>query len=280
LKLSVLMPVYHKESSTYFRQCLESLAFQALPADEIVIVEDGPLGEPLDAIIAAYKNDLPIVSLALPTHVGTGSALRAGLSICRGEYVARMDSDDISFRERFQRQVKFLDSNQEVDLVGSSIEEFGGNSNLPRAIRRLPASGQELLRFAQLRNPLNHMTTMFRKDSVLAAGSYQPFPGFEDYHLWARMLMHGHRLHNMKETFVYVRCDNGMQSRRGGLAYLKQDVAFQLFLHKMGLVTASGCIRNIAMRAPVRLAPAFVRSIFYNLFLRDGQSPSGELEHG
>lgn len=280
MKLSVLMPVYHKESSTYLRQCLESLAFQSLPADEIVIVEDGPLGRPLDAIIAAYKKDLPIVSLALPAHVGAGPALRAGLFVCRGEYVARMDSDDISFRERFQRQVKFLDSNREIDVLGSAIEEFGGNSDVPRTIRRLPASGRELMRFAQLRNPLNHMTTMFRKDSVLSAGSYQPSPGFEDYHLWARMLMRGHCLHNMDDTFVYVRCGNGMQGRRGGLAYLKQDVAFQLFLCKMGLTTAPGCIRNIAMRTPIRLAPTFVRSICYKLFLRDGPLPAGELEHG
>ena len=280
MKLSVLMPVYHKESSTYLRQCLESLAFQALLADEIVIVEDGPLGKPLNAIIGAYKRDLPIVSLALPAHVGLGPALRAGLGICRGEYVARMDADDISFRERFQRQVKFLDSNREVDVVGSAIEEFGGNSNAPGAIRHLPASGRELLRFARIRNPLNHMTTMFRKDSVLAAGSYKPCPGFEDYHLWARMLMHGYCLHNMEEILVNVRCDNGMQSRRGGLAYLKQDVAFQLFLHKVGLITVPGCVRNIAMRAPIRLAPTFVRSIIYNLFLRGGPPPSVELEHG
>jgi glycosyltransferase involved in cell wall biosynthesis len=280
LKLSVLMPVYGKESSTYLRQCLESLAFQDLSAEEIVIVEDGPLGKPLDAMISAYKSDLPIVSLALPAHVGLGPALRAGLDICRGDYVARMDSDDISFRERFQRQVQFLDSNPQVDVVGSAIEEFGGNPNAPCTIRRLPASGRELLRFARRRNPLNHMTTMFRRNSVLAAGSYLHCPGFEDYHLWARMLMHGCCLRNMDEIFVYARCDNGMQSRRGGFAYLKQEVAFQLFLRKTGLVTVPGCIRNIAMRAPIRLAPTFVRSICYDLFLRDDQSPSRELEHG
>jgi glycosyltransferase involved in cell wall biosynthesis len=274
------MSVYHKESAVFLQHSLASLANQTVPADEIVIVEDGPLGKPLDAIIAAYKRDLPIVSIALSTHVGLGPALRAGLFNCRGEYVARMDSDDICFSNRFQRQVEFLDSNPEVDVVGSAIEEFGGSPNVPRAIRRLPASGEELLRFAQFRNPLNHMTTMFRKDSVLAAGSYQPCPGFEDYHLWARMLRRGHCLHNMAEIFVHVRCDNGMQNRRGGFAYLKQDVAFQLFLHKVGLVTAPGCIRNIAMRAPFRLAPKFVRSKCYNLFLRSSPPPSGILHHG
>ena len=91
--------------------------------------------------------------------------------------------------------------------------------------------------------------------------------------------MHGHSLQNMEEIFVRVRCDNGMQSRRGGLAYLKQDFAFQLFLRKLGLVTANGCIRNIAMRAPFRLAPRFVRSKCYKLFLRSSPPPSGKLLH-
>jgi glycosyltransferase involved in cell wall biosynthesis len=280
MSLTVLMSVYQKESPAHLRLCLESLALQTLCASEVVIVEDGPLGSQLDSAIAAYGELLPIVLARLPVHVGLGTALREGLSMCRGEYVARMDSDDICTLKRFQKQVAFLDSNPEVDVVGSAIEEFGGGSGPVRTIRRLPASGKELLRFAHFRNPLNHMTTMFRRNSVLAAGSYQPFPGFEDYHLWARMLKNGNCLHNMPEIFVHVRSDSGMQSRRGGFAYFKQDVAFQLFLQKIGLITAPECIRNIVMRAPFRLAPSSVRSICYQLFLRDGGTPSGAFHHG
>jgi glycosyltransferase involved in cell wall biosynthesis len=262
------------------QQSLASLAIQTLPADEIVIVEDGPLGEPLDAVIAAYRKFLPIVPAPLPGHVGLGAALRAGLDMCRGEYVARMDADDICMPARFQRQVNFLDDNREVDVVGGAIEEFDADLSERRSIRRLPASGPELLRFARFRNPLNHMTTMFRKASVLSAGSYQSYPGFEDYHLWARMLSLGHCLHNVEEVLVQVRGGSGMQNRRGGLAYLKQEMAFQLFLHEVGLVAVSECIRNIVMRAPIRLAPNSVRSMCYKLFLRHGSTPSGALHHG
>ena len=280
MRFSVLMPVYYKESPDYFEQSLASLAIQTLPADEVVIVEDGPLGEPLDAVIAAYRRFLPIVAVRLPEHVGLGAALRAGLDVCRGEYVARMDADDICVPVRFQSQVNFLDNNLEVDVLGSAIEEFDADLSERRSIRRLPASGPELLRFARFRNPLNHMATMFRKASVLAAGSYQPYPGFEDYHLWARMLSHGHCLHNTEEILVHVRGGSGMQNRRGGLAYLKQEMAFQLFLHEVGLVAASECIRNIVMRAPIRLAPNSVRSMCYKLFLRRGPTPSEALRHG
>jgi glycosyltransferase involved in cell wall biosynthesis len=280
MKFSVLMSVYHRESPDNLRQCLDSLVLQTLPANEVVIVEDGPLGERLDAIIADYGNRLPLVPLPLPAQVGLGSALRAGLSMCRGEYVARMDSDDICVPERFQNQVAFLDSNRHIDVVGSAIEEFDFDFRLPRSIRRLPVSGRALLRFAKGRNPLNHMTAMFRRASVLAAGSYQHFPGFEDYHLWARMLTHGQRLHNMQQVFVRARCGDGLQSRRGGFAYLKQDVAFQLFLRKMGFVATSGCLRNIVVRVPMRLAPRPLRSLFYRLFLRIGPPPSRENYYG
>jgi O104-antigen biosynthesis beta-1,3-galactosyltransferase len=278
MQLSVLIPIYAKESSSHLRQCLESLAAQTLLADEIVLVEDGPLGRGLHATIEEYRAVLPIVSLPLPTHSGLGAALRAGLLICRGDYVARMDADDICMPQRFQTQVDFLDSNSKIDVVGSAIGEFNSESHSACSIRRLPTSGRALIRFAQSRNPLNHMTVMFRKASVLGAGSYQHFPGFEDYHLWARMLRLGHRLHNLEVILVQVRCGNAMQSRRGGLAYMKKDVDFQITLFRIGLVGASGCIKNIVLRAPLRLAPAFMRSLFYRMFLRHN-STHAEFRH-
>ncbi len=94
MKLSVLMSVYCKESPFFLRQSLDSLVAQSLPADEVVIVEDGPLGEELEAAIDSYRSLLPIVSLRLPVNGGLGAALREGLQVCRGEFVARMDSDD------------------------------------------------------------------------------------------------------------------------------------------------------------------------------------------
>ncbi len=268
MKLSVLMSVYDKESPAFLRQCLDSLAIQTLPADEVVIVEDGPLGEQLEATIGEYRKILPIVSLPLPAHVGLGSALRAGLYMCRGEYVARMDTDDVSVPERFSKQVSFLENHRKVDVVGGAIAEFDEDCTAPRSIRLLPATGLSLRRFAKSRTPMNHMTVVFRKASVVAAGGYEPFPGFEDYHLWARMLTLGYRLHNMNDILVYARCGNGMQGRRGGLAYLKREIEFQLYLRKIGLLDAAGSLLNILMRGPIRLAPESFRSLCYSLFLR------------
>jgi len=273
MKLSVLMSVYARESPAFFRQSLDSIAAQTLPADEVVIVEDGPLGEELKAVIASYKSCLPIVSLRLPANVGLGAALREGLNVCRGEYVARMDSDDICVPERFWTQMNFLKRNPCVDVVGGTWVEFDEDPSRPHSMRVLPAQGPELLRYARFRNPINHPVVIFRKASVLAAGSYQSYLDFEDYHLFARMLMLGYSLYNMDEILLYHRVGNGMMTRRGGYAYFKRDIAFQFYLYRIGLLNVFGCVRNILLRAPIRLTPGVLRALCYRLLLRRRFTP-------
>ncbi len=275
MKLSVLMSVYCKETPAFLRQSLNSLVAQTLPANEVVLVEDGPLGEDLHATIAAYATRLNLVSLRLPVNVGLGKALRSGLDVCRGEFVARMDSDDISAPGRFEKQMAFLESHSEVDVLSGTWAEFDEDFTRPHSLRRLPAAGMALRHYAKLRNPINHVTVMFRRASVLAVGSYQPRPGFEDYDLWARMLVLGYCLNNLDDILVYVRVGNGMQGRRGGFAYLKQDVLFQFFLLGIGLTTAGEFLRNIVVRGPIRLAPVALRTLCYRLFLRRRTSLSG-----
>jgi glycosyltransferase involved in cell wall biosynthesis len=281
MNLSVLMSVYKKESPAFHRQCLNSLAAQTRMPDEVVIVEDGPLGEELQETLEAYKKHLPIVLVRLPANVGLGAALRAGMNECRGEYVARMDSDDICVSDRFRVQMNFLQQNPSVDVLGGTMAEFTEDCSDATRIRRLPVGGPALRRFAQSRNPMNHMTVVFRKASVVAAGNYESCQGFEDYHLWARMLMLGYRLHNMNDILVYARCGNGMHARRGGIAYLKHEVGLMLYFRELGFLGNIECAVKILLRAPCRLFPEFLRSLCYRFFLRDqladsiAVSPSG-----
>ena len=278
MKLSVLMPVYERESPEFLRAAIESLAAQTVQADEIVIVEDGPLGAELTEMIRNAQAVLPIVSLRLLAHAGLGLALREGLDTCRGEFVARMDADDICAPDRFYWQLDFLERNRQVDVVGSAIAEFRHDPLAVESVRRLPVTGRALAEFAKHRNPLNHMTVMFRRQAVLDAGSYQSCAGFEDYHLWARMLGRGCQLCNLSDVLVHVRCGNGMQQRRGGLNYLLREIEFQRFLYRTGLLSAPDCARNMLVRAPVRLVPEFMRSLFYGHFLREPAPRNGALK--
>jgi O104-antigen biosynthesis beta-1,3-galactosyltransferase len=269
MKLSVLMSVYGKETADCLRQSLESVAAQSLAADQVVLVEDGPLSEELRATIGHCSAILPLVSLRLPERVGLGAALRAGLNECQGEYVARMDSDDICVPRRFEKQMDFLDAHPEVDVVGGAIAEFDEVPWLPHSLRILPEGGEALLRYARYRTPMNHVTVVARKASLEAAGSYRASRFFQDYHLWARMLALGFRLHNLRDVLVYVRCGNGMHARRGGMAYLKEEISFQSYLRSLGLQSVTGSFLSVLLRGPVRLAPDPVRRLCYRLLLRE-----------
>jgi glycosyltransferase involved in cell wall biosynthesis len=262
------MSVYHKESAAFLRQSLDSLVAQTIQADEVVIVRDGPVGADLEAAIHDYFGRLPIVAVELDRNAGLGPALSTGLTQCRGHLVARMDADDICLPDRFARQLAFLDQNPDVDVVGGAIAEFHTDWTKIQSIRRMPSTPERLAKAAKRRNPLNHMTVMFRRASVIAAGNYQSRPGFEDYDLWARMLMNGRRLCNLEDVLVHVRCGNGMQQRRGGFQYLQDEGALQHRFMKMGFISRPQFLLNLATRAPVRVAPVFVRAAIYRLALR------------
>jgi O104-antigen biosynthesis beta-1,3-galactosyltransferase len=268
MRLTVLMSVHSKESPQFLRECLESLAQQTHACDELVIVEDGPLGPNLDDVIGDYRIRMPIVSVPIGRKVGLDEALRHGLARCNGTWIARMDSDDICIPERFALQTAYLASHPEIDALGGAIAEFGRDVTDLYSLRRLPTSGDALARYAKWRSPINNVTVIFKRAAVLDAGGYVTCLGFEDYHLWARMLLRGCRLHNLDDVLVYVRCGNGMVARRGGFAYARQEVRNQRVLYDLGFLSAYEMARNVALRAPVRLLPSFLRGSVYRRLLR------------
>jgi glycosyltransferase involved in cell wall biosynthesis len=273
-KLSVLMPVYKDESATFLRESLESLVAQTLPADEIVIVEDGPIGADVRNVIAEYCARLPIEIVELPLHKGLGVALRIGVERCRFNVIARMDADDICLPDRFERQLKFLIGHPNVDVLSTAVREFDRDPALSFSERRLPITHDAIADWAKRRNPVNHMTVMFRKNAVLAAGNYQVASGFEDYSLWVRMLMNGAQFHNLEEPLVFARTGHGMQKRRGGVAYLCRELQLLQSFRQMGFLTHFELFANILARVPVRLLPVFIRARIYGTFLRNCSLPS------
>lgn len=108
IKFSVLMSIYAKESPEFFSQALDSLAEQTVPADEIVIVKDGTVSSELESVLAQYAAKLPLKVVGYEQNRGLGYALAFGLQHCRYDWVARMDSDDIADKFRFEKQINFI----------------------------------------------------------------------------------------------------------------------------------------------------------------------------
>ncbi len=268
MNYSVLMSIYDGEQPEFLRQSLDSLAAQNLRADQVVVVKDGPLKKNLESMLESYGDVLPITTVQLEQRRGLGPALRAGLSACGNEIVARMDSDDICLPQRFERQLAFLESNPHVAVVGTAIGEFTDDPGTIAAIRRPPCESARVRRFAKFRNPLNHMTVIFRRSAVLAAGGYRDFPGLEDYDLWVRMLARGMEIRNLPEILVLARCGSGMAKRRGGLAYARSELRLYRQFQNIGFISAPEFALSVLVRIPVRVMPALLRPIVYRKFLR------------
>ena len=270
IKFSVLMSVYKNEKPEYLKQALESIAKQTLIPNEIVIVKDGLLTKELEQVIDEYQYKYRELFkiLAFRENRGLGLALRDGVLACTYEYIARMDTDDISRPDRFEKQIKFLEEHPKVALVGSYSKEFDVDYHDPYASMKLPCTYLDILNFARERNPFRHPTVIFKKSVVLKCGNYRDFLWFEDYDLFVRIMNSGYEVANIDKFLVFVRADENQFARRGGWKYLKQDLKFQMFLYNSGFIDFIQFIKNVVVRSVVRVLPNGVRVLIYKKLLR------------
>ena len=263
------MSVYAKEQPEYLAAALQSLCECDTRIHEIVLVEDGPLTQPLWDVIDAYRSRLPVYSLRLPVNQGLGPALTAGLKVCSTAWVARFDTDDLVERDRFEHQIRLLIAHPEVDICGGWIREFNEDPNTETGrIRRVPLSHEAIAAYAQSRNPFNHMTVMFRRDVALDAGGYGNESMYEDYALWVRMLQQGARAMNLPEVLVLARTGRAMFARRGGWRYVASEWAMQRTFLRAKFIGPIRFLANLAIRLPVRLVPNRLRGFIYERLLR------------
>ncbi len=266
---SLLMSVYINEQANHLTACFDSIYKQTVPPTEIILVEDGPLTSALYEAISKEEERFPqLKRIKLDTNQGLGIALNKGLPKCSYDIIARMDTDDICVPNRFETQLSYLQNHPEIDVIGAWVFEFEESTSKVLGIRSLPEQHKQIYRFGKKRNPMNHPTVMFRKESVLKAGNYLPCPLFEDYYLWGRMLMKGFRFYNIQQPLLYFRRSPEMIKRRGGLSYAKKEISFLKKLHDTGYISKWNLIRNVSQRYIVRILPDYIRSLIYKYLLR------------
>ena len=268
---SVLMSVYYKERPEYLRQAMKSIFNQTVLTNDFVLICDGPLTEELDAVIKEFKHmheDILNV-YRIENNVGLGNALNLGISECKNELVARMDSDDISRKQRCEKQLEIFEKDDSIDIVSGTIEEFVGDIKNVKSCRNLPEKNQDIIKFAKSRSPFNHACIMYKKNKVIEAGSYKDFYFLEDYYLWIRMLNSGCHGYNIQEPLLWVRAGNDMYKRRSGVKYVKSQKNLLTYMKKIGFINKLEFIIGVLIRTCVSLSPNLLRKYLYNNFLRN-----------
>lgn len=267
---SVLMSVYHKEKPEYLEQAIASIQAQTLPTDDFVLVCDGPLNAVLDTVIAKKQQEmgetLNVVRLA--KNGGLGNALNEGIKHCKNELVARMDSDDIAYQDRCEKQIAVFYAHPEVSVCSGIVEEFTSTPDVVDAKRVPPEAHEEIVEFAKKRNPFNHPCVMYKKSAVEAVGSYQDFYLLEDYYLWLRMLMAGYQGYNIQEPLLHMRAGSDMYLRRAGWKYAKTQTRLFKFMKSQGFIDEGQYIKSCVIRSGSALAPSWLRKLMFEKVLR------------
>ena len=265
MEFSVLMSIYHKEKAKYFNRAIESIwNEQTVKPDEIVLVQDGILTDKLYKAINKWQEKLGKVFKTIPLegNVGLGDALNIGLQNCSYKLVARMDTDDIAMPDRFEKQLKVFE-NSDIDICSSWVSEFDSDESKIVSYRKLPEYHTEIIKFAKKRNAINHPAVMYKKYTVENAGGYKKMDWFEDYYLWARMMINDAKFYNIQKPLVNMRAGYGQLERRGGLIYAIKEFKFMCQLKKIGFLTISQFLTNISIRFTARILPKNLLKIIY-----------------
>lgn len=195
----MLLPVWNGEA--FLEQAIESILGQTFTSFELIAIDDGSSDRSADIAEAFASGDARVRALRRP-HEGLSAALNAGIAAARGEYVARMDADDVSVPGRLGKQVAYLDAHPECVAVGGWIEvidEAGRHVGRKTYVTTHDEISAALLRGI---SPIAHPTIVARRDALRAVGGYDArcYPS-EDLDLWFRLGERG-ELANLAETLL------------------------------------------------------------------------------
>lgn len=262
--VAVLMSVYADERTDFFRQAMTSIRDQTYPAVDLHLFLDGPLPRALAAVVSEFEQSFD--RLHVYSH-----PVRRGLVFClndlitttrdRYRYFARMDSDDVSRKDRIDLQVEFMEAHPDVDVVGTwtiDIDEIG--RELKRV--RYPLGHDDLVRFFAKRTLLAHGTVMFRSRYFERAGLYPPVAGVEDELYWMRGLLSGCRFRVLPEYLVCGRRTEDFWRRRSELRRALAEFRTRCIIIRKLRYGVLAWVYAVGLLA-VRLAPVPVKRLLY-----------------
>ena len=210
--VSVILASFN-ENPEYIKSAIESILNQTYQNFELLIFDDSTAKETIDAI-NSFSDDNRVRIIREDKKMGFVPALNKGLSIAKGELLARMDADDISELNRFEIQVNYLASHPKISIIGGQMDIIDENGNII-SHRKYPLNGISLWAFSLLRDPLAHPTVMFRRDIVDCGFRYnEDMKKAEDIDLWLQLLNAGYRIANVPETLLRFRIEKSFNQKR------------------------------------------------------------------
>lgn len=208
-RITVLFPF--RDAASYVGAALKSVLDQSFPDFEVLAIDDGSVDDGAAIVERLADNRVRIIHLS---GVGVPRALNAALDEARGEFVARMDADDIALPHRFERQLSYLRRHRDVQLVGCQARIMDLDGNVTAARIRKPVGAEWVSRYSKFASPVVGPTFFGTRTLFQRLGGYADLPVAEDYDFLVRALAHGYKLDNLDEELLLYRCHGNGVSRR------------------------------------------------------------------
>lgn len=210
--ISVIMSTY-KEDERLLRESIESILNQTYRDFEYIIILDYPDNDVHKSVIEEYAlKDDRIHFYINEKNMGLTDSLNRGLSLCHGEYIARMDADDISLPDRLERQMKCLEKNH-YDLIGGITEMINENGSLLYSIKSVPTDPKKINKALRYNQCIAHPTWLGKKEVFEKNAGYRHMPLCEDYDFTLRAVLNGFVISNLNEAVLKYRMTSNSISR-------------------------------------------------------------------
>lgn len=210
--ISIIMSTY-KEEETLLRESIESILNQTFKDFEFIIILDYPDNNLHKKIIEEYsKIDNRIRFFVNEKNLGLTGSLNRGLSLAKGEYIARMDADDISLPYRLERQLEYIKKNQ-YDLIGGITQMIDEDGNSIYSIQKVPTDFNKIKKALRYGQCIAHPTWLGRKEVFDYLNGYRNIPLCEDFDFTLRVVLNGFKISNLNETVLKYRMTKNSISR-------------------------------------------------------------------
>lgn len=238
--IAIIMSLYKNDVINFVKFAVESILNQTIVDFDFYIQYDGPISEEVDLYLRNLNDERVHIQLRTENK-GLAQSLNDLLNIVKlndYEFIARMDADDISLLDRFEKQIAYLENHPEVDMIGGAINEIDEKGHNKGRIIRYPTSPEECRAFFAKRNPVAHPTVMFRRSFFEKAGYHYPteYERNEDTRLWHEGYKHGAVIANLSDVLLNFRTTDSMfTQRRNGKEFARSQLRLRrVIAHDLG----------------------------------------------
>lgn len=262
MKISVVMAAFNAEK--YLSEAMDSILSQTYEDLELIVIDDKSTDASGQILKEYAARDSRVTVLENEENLGLTKSLNKGLAIAKGDYIARMDADDISVPERFAKQVAFLDENPDysfVSCIGRYIDEDGKQEQL----RLFPETNEEIYAMMPKVDAVMHPGVMFRRDDIAKIGNYcEDFRVVQDYDLWFRGMAAGYKFYNIQEPLVLFRRNDSYNTRKSK-AYRMVDFQVRKKGYKINKIPLHKRVYLVVPLALAYIPPKVMDKLFYML---------------